>query len=119
MLGLGDFCCGCEGSHSSYHSPACDAHSCTGVVDKVEAETTHHAIIIYNLVKILSCQRPILTAVHKPDTDITLRAGVMESKWCILSSMVSTHQNTEVSKWVLCIYMRWIHLIMYNWFQEH
>ena len=51
-LDLGVFCCGCEGSHSSYHSPACDAHSCTGVVDKVEAEITHHAVIIYNLVKI-------------------------------------------------------------------
>ena len=85
----------------------------------MEAETTHDAVIIYNLVKILSCQRPILTAVHKPNTDITLLAGVLDGIGCVLSNMVSTHQNTEVSKWVLCIYMQWIHLIMYSWFQEH
>ena len=74
-LELKVYCCECEGSNSSYHSPACDTHSCTGVVDKVEAESPHHALIIYNLVKILSCQPPILTAVHKLDTDITLQAA--------------------------------------------
>ena len=83
-------------------------------------EITHHAVIIYNLVKILSCQQPILRAVHKPDTDIiTLLAGVMDGIGCVLSNMVSTNQNTEVSKCILFIYMQWIHFIMYSWFLEH